>query len=200
MAFPGSPIQGEIVVVNGISYQYYSSLNAWLRYGSTSANTITVDYVNVSSNLASTNTVSGAIKVAGGIGAVGNVHVGDRLVVSNGVFWANGTSFSSAGPTGPTGATGPSGATGPVGPPGPSGSGGSGSGITYTASNTTPALANVGDLWYDTTADILFERQYDGTSNNWIDIGSPSLLYTTNAQTTGTTTSDALSPFLLMGA
>ena len=70
--------------------------------------------------------------------------------------------------------------------------GGGGTGITYTASATPPATANIGDQWYYTTSDILFERINDGTSNVWIDVSSSKL-----SSLTSTTIFDA---FLLMGA
>lgn len=50
-----------------------------------------------------------------------------------------------------------------------------GGGITYTASATAPATANVGDQWYLTTTDVLYEYINDGTSNNWVDITSPTM-------------------------
>ena len=50
--------------------------------------------------------------------------------------------------------------------------GGTGSGITYTASATAPVSPHVGDQWYYTTLDVLYEYTNDGTSNNWVDISS----------------------------
>jgi len=44
-------------------------------------------------------------------------------------------------------------------------------GVTYTAS-TTPAAAKVGDQWYNTTNDVLYEYITDGTSTYWVDIQS----------------------------
>ena len=53
--------------------------------------------------------------------------------------------------------------------------GGGGGGITYTASNTTPASANVGDQWYLTVNDVLYEYINDGTSSYWVDTTSPTM-------------------------
>ena len=44
-------------------------------------------------------------------------------------------------------------------------------GITYTAS-TTPVAAKLGDQWYNTTNDVLYEYVTDGASTYWVDIQS----------------------------
>ena len=44
-------------------------------------------------------------------------------------------------------------------------------GITYTAS-TTPVAAKIGDQWYNTTNDVLYEYVTDGASTYWVDIQS----------------------------
>jgi hypothetical protein len=44
-------------------------------------------------------------------------------------------------------------------------------GITYTAS-TSPVAAKVGDQWYNTTNDVLYEYVNDGTTSYWVDIQS----------------------------
>ena len=54
-------------------------------------------------------------------------------------------------------------------------------GATYTASTSAPGSPSVGDKWYDTTDDILFEYINDGTSNVWVDVSSAS----TGDSTTG---------------
>ena len=68
-----------------------------------------------------------------------------NLVTANGVFWPNGSPYSS---------------------------GGSGSGIIYTASNTVPSSPHVGDQWYYQATDTLYEYINDGTQNVWVDIQS----------------------------
>jgi hypothetical protein len=44
-------------------------------------------------------------------------------------------------------------------------------GITYTAS-TNPIGAKLGDQWYNTTNDVLYEYITDGTTSYWVDIQS----------------------------
>ena len=44
-------------------------------------------------------------------------------------------------------------------------------GITYTAS-TSPVAAKIGDQWYNTANDVLYEYITDGTTSYWVDIQS----------------------------
>lgn len=53
--------------------------------------------------------------------------------------------------------------------------GSSAGGLIYTASATKPATSNVGDQWYSTTQDILYEYLNVGTTNVWVDITSSSV-------------------------
>ena len=46
-------------------------------------------------------------------------------------------------------------------------------GIVYTAATSPPAGPDVGDQWYNTTSDVLYEYINDGTSNYWVDTTSP---------------------------
>jgi Collagen triple helix repeat (20 copies) len=110
MAFPGSPINGQITVVNNISYTYEAASNAWYRTGETTANAVVTDTATISSNTTSTSTTTGALRVAGGAGIAGNVHVG--AVYTNSYFYANGTPFSTEGALGYTGSAGDIGFTG----------------------------------------------------------------------------------------
>lgn len=67
-----------------------------------------------------------------------------------------------------------------------------GAGLVYTAANAPPTTGNtIGSQWYNTSTDILYEYQSDGTSTYWVDINGPAY---------GNSSNDALSPFLLMGA
>ena len=68
--------------------------------------------------------------------------------------------------------------------------------VPYTASTTAPTNPKVGDQWYYTTGDILYEYQDVGTGTFWIDITSP-IITSGNITAPG---GDSLSPFLLMGA
>lgn len=66
----------------------------------------------------------------------------------------------------------------------------------YTAAATVPASPNVGDQWYNTSTDILYEYQNVGTGSFWVDITSPTVSLGVTTPSSG----DVLSPFLLMGA
>jgi hypothetical protein len=48
-------------------------------------------------------------------------------------------------------------------------------GITYTAANTTPVTATIGDQWYFIANDILYEYINDGTTSYWVDVSSSTL-------------------------
>lgn len=54
---------------------------------------------------------------------------------------------------------------------------GGGGGITYTAAAVTPVSANIGDQWYNTSTNVLFEYLNDGTSNVWVDTSGPVISY-----------------------
>jgi hypothetical protein len=43
-------------------------------------------------------------------------------------------------------------------------------GITYTASASSPSGPNNGDQWYNTSNDVLYEYVFDGTSSYWVDV------------------------------
>ena len=50
-----------------------------------------------------------------------------------------------------------------------------GAGINMTTSSTAPVGASVGDQWYASDLDILFEYLDDGTSQQWVDITSSAI-------------------------
>lgn len=68
--------------------------------------------------------------------------------------------------------------------------------LNYVASTTAPSNPKVGDQWYNTTLDILYEYQNVGTGTFWIDTSSLTL----PGPNPVSTNPDSLSPFLLMGA
>ena len=77
MSFPTSPTNGQVTVVNQVSYQYSSATNSWTRILST-ANVIT----------ANTIAVNGALTVGTTISATGNIvtqayFIGDGGFISN---------------------------------------------------------------------------------------------------------------------
>ena len=76
MSFPTSPTNGQVTVVNQVSYQYSSATNSWTRILST-ANIIT----------ANTIAVNGALTVGTTISAVGNITGGN--VVAGTVYATN---------------------------------------------------------------------------------------------------------------
>ena len=43
---------------------------------------------------------------------------------------------------------------------------------TYTASSIPPTAPKLGDQWYDTTSDTIFQYIFDGTNNFWVDWSS----------------------------
>ncbi len=178
MAFPTSPANGALAIVNGINYQYSSAANAWLRVAP-NIDSLTVNNITATGNVITSNIYSSSYFWANGtpfassnygntqVAAylTGNVTVGN-IITTNGVFWANGTAYSSGG-------------------------GGSGTGITYTAGTTPPVSGNIkGDQWFNTTTNVLYEYLYDGTNYYWVDIVGPagsfvstgyvSRIYTTN--------------------
>jgi len=79
-----------------------------------------------------------------------------------------------AGPTGPAGADGATGATGPAGPTGPAGATGPAGpqGPNLTISDTAPAGALPGHLWWESDTGILYTYYNDGTSSQWVAISS----------------------------
>jgi mucin-19 len=104
------------------------------------------------SGVESTSNVTGALVVRGGIGATGNVYT-NTVYTTTGIRWAgNGVAFSSGG-----------------------------AGLTYTANTLPPTTGNiVGDQWYNTSTNTLYEYLDDGTSKYWVDTQSPILFANTS--------------------
>lgn len=48
-----------------------------------------------------------------------------------------------------------------------------GGGVRTSSTSTAPTNPVVGDLWYNTSQDVLYRFTNDGTSNYWIDINGP---------------------------
>lgn len=115
----------------------------------------------------STSTTTGAVTIAGGLGVAGNVYAGE--VYTSGLRWsANGAVIQTGG----------------------------GGGGNYTVSTTAPSSPSIGDKWFNSTTDVVYEYQDVGTGVYWIDVSSTVI-------TSGDVTvagSDSISPFLLMGA
>ena len=67
-------------------------------------------------------------------------------------------------------------------------------GVRSTTSSSPPSSPTPGDIWYNTSDDVLYRYTYDGVNNYWVDIITPTI-------TSNTTSSiDVVNPFLLMGA
>jgi hypothetical protein len=137
MSFPGTPRNNQLVAVNGIIYIYNQTDDAWTKYGTTSANLITTDTANITSNTSSIGTTTGALQVAGGLGVQGNVFAGavytDSYFYANGAALSGGVGFTGSSGTGFTGSAGAAGAVGFTGSAGTGGGGGGGTGYTGSA-------------------------------------------------------------------
>jgi len=110
MSFPDSPVDLELAVVNGITYEYSAAKTAWIR------RQVSLADITFTGNVTANKVLTTEIRWAG----------------NNAVFNA---------------------------------------GITYRAA-TTPAAAKLGDQWYNTANDVLYEYITDGVSTYWVDIQS----------------------------
>jgi hypothetical protein len=110
MSFPDSPVDLELTIVNGITYEYSAAKTAWIR------RQVSLSNITFTGNVTANKVYTTEIRWAG----------------NNAIFNA---------------------------------------GITYTAS-TSPVAAKVGDQWYNTANDVLYEYVNDGTTSYWVDIQS----------------------------
>ena len=161
-----------------------SNLGAFYAYANTKIGNNENGNLVIVATTTSTSNVTGALVVGGGVGVAGNVYA-NTIYTNTGIRWAgNGVAFSSGGGGG--GASALDDLTDVIiSSPTPSQilkydganwinaveSGGGG--ITYTSDTSPHALPNLGDQWYDTLTDILYEYIEDGTSYYWVDIQSP---------------------------
>ena len=123
----------------------------------------------ISSNTTSTSETTGAIRIAspGGLGVGGNIWAGGAIVANSRI---PSTSIS-------TGAIVLPGAGG-LGVGGNIWAGGNitalgtvtGGSIRKTTSSTPPVSPVIGDQWYQTNTDILYQYVNDGTSSYWVDV------------------------------
>ena len=97
MSFPISPTNGQITTVNGISYSYNSTDNAWTRVTAanlTLSSNLTVGNIFANGNIrttsttTSTSTTTGALVVTGGAGVSGNLYVSNISVGSGNIQFA----------------------------------------------------------------------------------------------------------------
>lgn len=94
MSFPASPVDGQIEVINNISYRWSDALTAWVRVALTSVNTLTANQVNVLGTTNTTGTDTGAVVVAGGVGIAKDLNVGGSLGLQETLRLTTGTSVS----------------------------------------------------------------------------------------------------------
>ena len=68
------------------------------------------------------------------------------------------------------------------------------SGITITASTTPPISPppSIGDQWYNTNTDVVYQYQSDGTSTYWVDISSAVVAGSANTAAINTTITDSI--------
>ena len=82
----------------------------------------------------------------------------------------------------------------------PAGGGGGGTSLTYTADTTPPGTGNIlGDQWFNTTSNVLYEYINDGSASYWVDISgatttatAPTSLNLANVLISGGTSGQAL--------
>jgi len=91
MAFPTSPANNQTALVNGIVYQWNSTLGVWKRNGS--VNSIQVGQLLLNSAQQTTSNESGTLIVSGGAGITGNVYTGGVFITgaANGITFVDGT-------------------------------------------------------------------------------------------------------------
>jgi hypothetical protein len=137
------------------------------------------------SGVASTSSTTGALIVNGGAGVSGNLFVVGNVVLGSGTssnLVANATTTSRSTTTGALVVRGGMGVAGNV----YSGNVYTTSGVywagnnevygsqfDFTSSSSAPSSPTVGDFWYDTVGDIIFQYANDGTSSYWIDVQTP---------------------------
>ena len=136
-SFPSSPVNGQLAVINNITYAYNSSTGSWTRqqhfFNSTGSvppttNLLVGDtWYNTSDDTLYRYTYDGTSYYW--------VDIITPTVTSNGIF-----------------------------------------GIQYTANTSPPASGNtVGAQWYNTSTNVLYEYEFDGTNYYWVDISSPTV-------------------------
>jgi hypothetical protein len=148
---------------------------------------VTTSTVQFTNTTATTSTNTGALTVSGGVGIGGNLYVGGTItanqltiqnttitqttVVSPDIFTITNTTVSSNTQTGALVIAGGVGVGGNVNIGGTV----TGGGIRSTSTSTPPSNPVVGDIWYDTTSDIISRYTTDGTGTYWLDIVGPTI-------------------------
>jgi hypothetical protein len=103
---------------------------------------------NTSQQIITSNTTSSTDTTTGALIVGGGAGIAGNVyagsVYSGGYFYSNGSPYSSGGGSG-----------------------------TSTSSSTAPTSPGVGDIWYNTTTDVLYRYTNDGVSSYWLDITGP---------------------------
>lgn len=91
MPFPLSPANNQTALVNGIVYQWNSTLGTWKRNGS--INSASIGQLLLTSAQQSTTNGSGTLIVSGGAGITGNVYTGGIFITgaANGITFVDGS-------------------------------------------------------------------------------------------------------------
>ncbi len=149
-----------------------ANIGAFYTYANTKIGTNTNSNLVVVATTAATSTTTGALVIAGGAGFAGNVYIGST---------ADQTVLLNSYPEWAANSVRQT--------------------TRFTTSTTAPAGPIVGDQWYDSSTDIVYEYINDGTNSIWVDISSAfgnnfttlsgvTVRATGNAQATSTTTGD----------
>lgn len=128
--------------------------------------------VRISSQTSPSNWIEGLVTAYSPLGTSLTVNV--DLIGGSGAFSA--WDINLAGQQGIVGATGPQGVQGPLGlqgPPGPQGPMGNPGLGTVTISDTAPLNPVVGQMWFDSTAALLYIWYSDPTSSQWVNVNNP---------------------------
>ena len=81
MAFPVSPVNGQIATVNGIIYSYASATNSWKKV------TTSINNLTVTGNVTTGNVVTGIVAATGNITAANIIASGNiqgNYIIGNG--------------------------------------------------------------------------------------------------------------------
>ena len=117
----------------------------------------------------STSNNTGSLIVSGGVGVAGNVYA--NAVYTNGLFYANGTPYSTGG-------------------------GGGGGGVFNYYQNTAPATANSHDYWTNADTGVMYENFGTPSSPVWAEVGPTGLLTNTAPGAIVATTANASQVFV----
>lgn len=75
MAFPSSPTNNQVAIINGVRYVYATATNSWSRQTAVITE-FSANSVSALGNSPSTSTTTGALLSSGGAGIAGNLYVG----------------------------------------------------------------------------------------------------------------------------